>query len=127
VLERPLENKWHFLMVRFKKSKEFLTKQIMRVDVFLDKLYNDKNQMNVVTQINVLKYDLPKLNINVNYYFSLGNTVESCINRESSQTGYFRGRVSLPFFFGKIPNCNEFDNNQYQLLVHQLVEMINQR
>ena len=84
VLERPLENKWHFLMVRFKKSKEFLAKQIMRVDVFLDKLYNDKNQMNVVTQINVLKYELPKMHINTNYYFSLGNTVESCINRESN-------------------------------------------
>ena len=75
----------------------------------------------------MLKYDLPKLNINANYYFSLGNTVESCINRDSSQAGYFRGRVSLPFFFGKIPNCKDFDNYQYQLLVHQLVEIINQR
>jgi hypothetical protein len=45
VLERPLENKWHFLMVRFKKSKDlnFLAKQFMRVDVFLDKLFNEKN------------------------------------------------------------------------------------
>ena len=98
--------------MRFKKSKKLIAKR-MKVEVFLDKLYNDKNQMNVVTQINVLKYDLPKLNINANYYFSLGNTVESCINRESIQTGYFRGRVSLPFFFGKIPNWKEFDNNQY--------------
>jgi len=74
-----------------------------------------------------LTYDLPKLNINANYYFSLGNTVESCINTDSSQAGYFRGRVSLPFFFAKIPSCADFDNDQFQLLVRQLVEMINKR
>ena len=48
VLERPLKNKWHFLMMRFKKSKKLIAKR-MKVEVFLDKLYNDTNRMNIAT------------------------------------------------------------------------------